>query len=100
MNRLIVVLVASLVPTTAMAKNPCSQDKRKFCKGETNVVACLDQHIAELSEACKTMLQAKRNEGSAQISKEEGEHARPQPLTRSECDKSGLKWNDRSNVCG
>jgi lipoprotein-anchoring transpeptidase ErfK/SrfK len=23
----------------------------------------------------------------------------PQPLTRADCDKSGMKWNDRANVC-
>jgi len=63
--------------------------------------------MAELSEACKAMRQAKGNEkkaieGSAQMGKEEAHHAPPgsQPLTRGECDKAGLKWNDQSNVCG
>jgi hypothetical protein len=23
----------------------------------------------------------------------------PQPLTRADCDKAGMKWNDRANVC-
>jgi hypothetical protein len=23
-----------------------------------------------------------------------------QPLTKSDCKKSGLKWNDQANVCG
>jgi hypothetical protein len=23
----------------------------------------------------------------------------PQPLTKSDCKKAGLKWNDQSNVC-
>ena len=23
-----------------------------------------------------------------------------QPLTKSDCKKSGLKWNDQTNVCG
>jgi hypothetical protein len=107
MNRLIVVLVALLIPATAMAKNECKQDRQKFCKGAAHVIACLDQHMAELSDACKAKRQAKGNEkkateGSAQMGKEEGNHARPgaQPLTRGECDKAGLKWSDQSNVCG
>jgi hypothetical protein len=24
----------------------------------------------------------------------------PQPLTRAACEQSGMKWNDRANVCG
>jgi hypothetical protein len=24
----------------------------------------------------------------------------PQPLTRADCKKAGMKWNDRANVCG
>ena len=24
----------------------------------------------------------------------------PQPLTRADCDKSGMAWNDNANVCG
>jgi hypothetical protein len=24
----------------------------------------------------------------------------PQPLTRSDCEKAGMKWNDNANVCG
>jgi hypothetical protein len=107
MNRLIVVLAALLIPVTAMAQGECKQDRQKFCKGAAHIGACLDQHMAELSEACKAMRQAKgkekkATEGSAQMGKEEAHHAPPgsQPLTRGECDKAGLKWNDQSNVCG
>jgi hypothetical protein len=24
----------------------------------------------------------------------------PQPLTRADCEKAGMKWNDNANVCG
>ena len=60
------ILAASLavtlaIPVTAMAEGECQQDRQKFCKNETraNVGACLDQHMAELSEACKAMREAR-----------------------------------------
>ena len=84
MNRLIVVLVALLIPVAAMAKGECKQDRQKFCKGAAHIGACLDQHMAELSQACKTELEArakKRNaEGSAKMGKEESTHAQPEPV--------------------
>ena len=24
----------------------------------------------------------------------------PQPLTRADCEKAGMRWNDNANVCG
>jgi hypothetical protein len=24
----------------------------------------------------------------------------PQPLTRADCEKAGMQWNDNANVCG
>jgi len=48
------------VPTAAFAKGECQDNVQKFCRdvaGEKGaVVACLQQHMAELSEACKTRL--------------------------------------------
>ena len=54
-------IIALLIPVTAMAEGECQQDRQKFCKDETkaNVGACLDQHTAELSEACKAMREAR-----------------------------------------
>jgi hypothetical protein len=107
MKHLMVVIIALLIPVTAMAKNPCKEDKQKFCKHVAHVGACLDQHKAELSEACKAKRERKANakkasEESAKMGKEEGTHAQPgaQPLTKEACKKAGLKWNDQSNVCG
>ena len=53
--------IALLIPVTAMAEGECQQDRQKFCKDETkaNVGACLDQHTAELSEACKAVREAR-----------------------------------------
>ena len=60
MKHLMVLTIALLIPATAMAKGDCQDDVQKFCKdvGETKgaVVACLQQHMAELSEACKIKL--------------------------------------------
>jgi hypothetical protein len=107
MKSLTIVLMALLIPTTALAKNPCKEDKQKFCRHAAHVGACLDEHKAELSEACKAKREGKANakkasEGSAKMGKEEGTHAQPgaQPLTKEDCKKAGLKWNDQSNVCG
>ena len=60
MRYLMALTVALLVPTAAFAKGECQDDVQKFCKdvGEAKgaVVACLQQHMAELSEACKIKL--------------------------------------------
>ena len=57
---LMTLIVALLVPTAAFAKGECQDNVQKFCKdvaGEKGaVVACLQRHMAELSEACKTRL--------------------------------------------
>ena len=54
------VMMALLVPTAAYAKNPCKDDKVKFCKDAkaagTKVNDCLRQHINEVSSACKDQL--------------------------------------------
>jgi hypothetical protein len=111
MKHLMVVIVALLIPATAMAKGPCKEDKDKFCKHAAHVGACLDQHMVELSEACKAKREGKANakkaiekavEGLAKMGKEEGTHAQPgaQPLTKEDCKKAGMKWDDRANVCG
>ena len=53
------VMIAFLVPATAtvaFAKNPCKEDKAKFCKdakagGKGKVTECLTEHKAELTPA-------------------------------------------------
>ena len=60
MKHLMVLIIALLIPAAAMAKGECQDDVQRFCKnvGEAKgaVVACLQQHMAELGEACKTKL--------------------------------------------
>jgi hypothetical protein len=59
-----IVMIAFLVPATAtvaFAKNPCKDDKAKFCKDAKaagkKVNDCLKEHIAEVSPACKEQLE-------------------------------------------
>jgi hypothetical protein len=65
------VMIACLLPATAaMAKNPCKDDKMKFCKDVKasggKVTDCLAQHMNELSDACKEKLAEKGKEPSAE----------------------------------
>ena len=57
MRHLIVLTIVLLIPTAAMAEGPCKADREKFCKdvipGKGAVKACMKQHEAELSDACK-----------------------------------------------
>ena len=58
------VMIAFLVPATAtvaFAKNPCKEDKAKFCNDAKaagkKVKDCLKEHIAEVTPACKEQLE-------------------------------------------
>jgi hypothetical protein len=105
MRHFTVAIIALLIPATAMAAGECRKD-RHSCRGAAHVVACLDAHESELSDACKAQREAraaakKNTEESAKMGKEEG-HAQTgaQPLTRQDCKTAGMKWNDQANVCG
>ena len=56
----LMMLIIAIVVAAAMTDGGCRDDVQKFCKdvGEAKraVVACLQQHMAELSEECKTKL--------------------------------------------
>jgi hypothetical protein len=51
------LLVCSMPYLTTAQQGPCSADLEKFCKdvkpGGGRIIACLKQHEAEVSEACK-----------------------------------------------
>lgn len=55
-----VVAAAAASPAARAADGPCRDDTRKLCAsakpGGGQVVACLKEHEAELSPACKTAL--------------------------------------------
>ena len=106
MKYLMVVVLTVLVPTAAVAKGECKEDRQKFCKevieAKGDVGACLDQHMAELSEACKTQLEAKAKEKnaeeSAKMGKEEGTHTEPGHGSTPESDTSKIDQPARKNV--
>jgi hypothetical protein len=63
------VMIAFLVPATAtvaFAKNPCKEDKAKFCKDAKaagkKVADCLKEHSAEVTPACKEYLDKPKEE--------------------------------------
>ena len=66
MNYLMALFIALLVPTAAVAKGECTEDRQKLCKDVKDVGTCLNQHMTELSEACKTQLEAKAKEKNAE----------------------------------
>ena len=102
MKYLMIVVLAVLVPTAAVAKGECKEDVQKFCKEVGDVGACLDQHMAELGETCKTQLEAtakeKNAEESAKMGKEEGTHTEPGHGSTPESDTSKIDQPARKNV--
>ena len=107
MRHLIALIIALLVPAAAMAKAGCAEDKEKFCKevieAKGNISACLNEHKAELSEACKAKLEAKAKDkeakrnapGSAKMGEGEGTHTGPKPGSPPESDTNKV---DQPNV--
>ena len=88
-----------LVPTAAMAKGECKEDKQKFCKdvAKSDLGACFDKHVAELSEACKAKRDARAKEKSAKMGKEAGTHTEPGHGEPSENDTSKVQQPERQN---
>ena len=112
MKYVMVAIIALLVPTAAMAKGECKEDKQKFCKdvieAKGDVGNCMDQHAADLSVACKAAREAKakdkeakakekKAEDSAKMGKEEGTHAEPSHGAPPESDPSKLDQPERRN---
>jgi hypothetical protein len=61
MKRLMVLVVAAMIPSSAFA-GPCDDDYKKFCansKSSEEANACWDQHKSELSPGCRANLEAK-----------------------------------------
>ena len=96
MKHFTVAIIALLIPATALAAGECRKVRHKFCRGATDIRACLDEHASELSDACKAMREAragarKNAEQSGKMGKEQG-HAQTgaQPLTRQDCTTAGM----------
>jgi hypothetical protein len=61
MKYLLTLLIVLLIPTAALAKGECKEEKEKFCAGldKKEARACLRKHEAELGAACKTKIEAR-----------------------------------------
>src|SRR5262245_20144041 len=61
MRYLLTLMIALLVPTAALAKGECRDDRKKFCAGmqKTEIWGCLKKHEAEVSVPCKSRLEAR-----------------------------------------
>jgi len=63
MKRVTALAILLLIPTVAFAKGECRDDIKKLCKDvrddKGKLIACMDQHEAELSDACKARRDAK-----------------------------------------
>ena len=102
MKHLVVLIIALLISSAAMAEGECQADRQKFCKdvAKSDVAACFDKHAAELSEACKAKREArakKNAEESAKMGKEEGTHTEPSHGTPPESDTSKVDQPERRN---
>ena len=111
MRHLVALMIALLVPTAAIAKAGCAEDKEKFCKevieAKGKVGPCLNEHKAELSEACKAKLEAKakdkeakgkekNTQGSSKMGEGEGIHTGPS--SSPESDTSKVDQPEQGNV--
>lgn len=93
------VMIAFLVPATAtvaFAKNPCKEDKAKFCKDAKTagkkVTDCLKEHSAEVTPACKEYLDKPKEEKdkdkeARKGKKDEGKSAGDKPAEAKPVDK-------------
>jgi hypothetical protein len=61
MRYVIALLIALLIPTAALAKGECKEEKKKFCAGleKKELWPCLSKHEAELGESCRSIVKAK-----------------------------------------
>ena len=61
MKYLLTLLIVLLIPTAALAKGECKEERRKFCAGmvKKELWDCLSKHEAELGAPCKTKIEAR-----------------------------------------
>ena len=84
MKRIVVTIIIALVVPTAAIAGPCTQDKEKFCKGVEATGACLAQHKAELSEACKAKQAKAEQQPPAKAEQQPPAKAEQQPPAKAE----------------
>jgi hypothetical protein len=61
MKYLFTLLIVLLIPTAALAKGECKEERKKFCAGmvKKQLWHCLSKHEAELGAPCKTKIEAR-----------------------------------------
>ena len=61
MKYLLTLLIVLLIPTAALAKGECKEERKKFCAGmvKKQLWHCLSKHEAELGAPCKTKIEAR-----------------------------------------
>ena len=61
MKYLLTLLIILLIPTAALAKGECKEERNKFCAGlvKKQIWHCLSKHEAELGTPCKTKIEAR-----------------------------------------
>ena len=99
-----IILAALIFPTAAFATTrPCTADRLNFCKGVKasvkDIGTCLQGHKDELSEPCKARLRNQPPTAAQAESSRMFAGASSQPLTRADCGKAGMRWNEGANVC-
>ena len=61
MKYLLTFLMVLLIPTAALAKGECKEERKKFCAGmvKKQLWHCLSKHEAELGAPSKTKIEAR-----------------------------------------
>ena len=63
MKYLLTLLIVLLIPTAALAKGECKEERKKFCAMRRMVKKelwdCLSKHEAEVGAPCKTKMEAR-----------------------------------------
>ena len=61
MKYLLTLLIVLLIPTAALAKGECKEERKKFCAGMVmqQLWHCLSKHEAELGAPCKMKTEAR-----------------------------------------
>ena len=109
MRYLIMLFIVLLIPTLRSPRESAKKNGRNSVTGlqKAELVDCFKKHQAELSEQCKTRIEArvkireerraKRAESSAKMGKDEGTHNEQGHGSQSENDTSKIEQPDRRN---
>jgi hypothetical protein len=74
MKHLLTLLIVLLIPTAALAKGECRDERKKFCAGmvKKQLWDCLSKHEAGLGAPCKTKIEARAKAKEERAKKKTG----------------------------